>query len=76
MLLNTVFVSDKNIITFQLQIKTIFNSLSVNLVLFAVIMVAHCIQKYEMKKYEQKNFDDFRVLNKFCVDDELKKESY
>jgi len=39
-------------------------------------MVAHCIWKYEMKKFKQENFDDFRVLSKFCVDDELKEESY
>jgi len=53
-----------------------FNSLSVNSVLFAVIMIAHCIWEFETEEYEQKNFDDLRVLSKFCVDDELKKESY
>jgi len=29
-----------------------------------------------MKKYKQENFDDLRMLSKFCVDDELKEELY
>ncbi len=53
-----------------------FNSLSVNSVLFAVIMIAHCIQKFKTERYEQENFDGLRVLNKFCVDDESKEEPY
>ncbi len=53
-----------------------FDSLSVNSVLFAVIMIAHCIQKFETERYEWENFDGLRVLSKFCVDDELKEESY
>jgi len=39
-------------------------------------MIAHCIQKYEMRKFKQENFDDLRMLSKFCVDDKLKEESY
>ncbi len=53
-----------------------FDSLSVNSVLFAVIMIAHCIQKFETEEYEWENFDGLKVLSKFCVDDELKEESY
>jgi hypothetical protein len=48
------------------------HSLSVNSVLFAVIMIAHCIQSLR-QRYEWENFDGLRVLSKFCVDDESKK---
>ena len=75
-LTNTVFVKGKHCMTFQSHTMTMFNSLSVNSVLFAVIMVAHCIQKFETERYEQKNFDGLRVLSKSCVDDESKEEPY
>ncbi len=48
-----------------------FNSLSVNSVLFAMIMIAYCIQKYKTKKFEEENFDNLKVLSTFCFDDEL-----
>jgi len=53
-----------------------FDSLPVNSVLFAVIMVAHCISKYETERYKQENFDGLRVQSKYQVDGELKEESY
>ncbi len=53
-----------------------FNPLPVNLVLFAVIMIAHCISEYETEEYKQKNFDGLRVQSKYQVDDELKEEPY
>jgi len=53
-----------------------FDSLPVNSVLFAVIIIAHYIQKFETGGYEQENFDGLRMLNKFCVDDESKEEPY
>jgi len=62
--------------TFQPHTMMMFNSLSVNSVLFAVIIIAHCIQEFETEGYEQENFDGLRVLSKFCVDDESKEESY
>jgi len=55
---------------------TMFNSLPVNSVLFAVIMIAHCIQKFKIREYKQENFDGLRVLSKFCVDDKSKEEPY
>jgi len=51
-LTNTVFVKNKHYMTFQSHTMTMFDSLSVNSVLFAVIMIAHCIQEFEIKKYE------------------------
>jgi len=51
-LTNTVFVKGKHCMTFQPHTMTMFNSLPVNSVLFAVIMIAHCIQKFETKGYE------------------------
>ncbi len=75
-LINTVFVKNKHCITFQSHTMMMFNSLSVNSVLFTVIMIAHCIQKFKTEKYEWENFDGLRVLSKFCVNDELKEESY
>ena len=67
----TVFIKSKNDITFKLYIQKIFNSLSVNSVLFAVIMIAHCIQEYKMRKFKRKNFDDFKMLSTFCYISEL-----
>ncbi len=53
-----------------------FDSLPVSSILFAVIIIAHCIQEFETERYEWENFDGLRVRSKFCVDDELKEESY
>ena len=53
-----------------------FNPLPVNLVLFAVIMIAHCISEYEMRRYKQENFDGLRVQSKYQIDGELKEEPY
>ncbi len=75
-LTNTVFVKGKHCMTFQPHTMMMFDSLPVNSVLFAVIMIAHCIQKFETRGYEWENFDGLRVLSKFCVDDESKEESY
>jgi len=72
----TVFDKNKDFITFQQHTKMMFNSLPVNSVLFAVIMVAHCISEYEMRRYKQENFDGLRVQSKYQVDDELKEEPY
>jgi len=62
--------------TFQQHTKVMFNPLPVNSVLFAVIMVAHCISKYEIRGYKQENFDGLKVQSKYQVDGELKEESY
>ncbi len=75
-LTNTVFVKNKHCMTFQSHTMTMFNSLPVNSVLFAMIMIAHCIQKFKIREYKQENFDGLRVLSKFCVDDKSKEESY
>ncbi len=53
-----------------------FDSLSVNSVLFVMIMIAHCILKYKTEKYKQENFDGLRVQSKYQVDGELKEEPY
>ena len=62
--------------TFQQHIKVMFNPLPVNSVLFVVIMIAHCILKYETEKYKQENFDGLKVQSKYQIDDRLKEESY
>ena len=61
--------------TFQQHIKMMFDPLPVNSVLFAVIMIAHCILKYETRGYKQENFDGLRVQSKYQIDGELKEES-
>ncbi len=53
-----------------------FNPLPVNSVLFVVIMIAHCILKYETEEYKQENFDGLRVQSKYQVDGGLKEEPY
>jgi len=53
-----------------------FDPLPVNSVLFVVTMIAHCISKYETRRYKQENFNGLRVQSKYQVDDELKEESY
>ena len=62
--------------TFQQHIKVMFDSLPVNSVLFVMIMVVHCILKYETEVYKQENFDGLRVQSKYQVDGELKEEPY
>jgi len=72
----TVFDKNKDFMTFQQHAKVMFNSLPVNSVLFAVIMIAHCISEYETERYKQKNFNGLRVQSKYQIDGELKEEPY
>ena len=72
----TVFDKNKDFMTFQQHTKVMFDSLPVNSVFFAVIMVAHCISKYETERYKQENFDGLRVQSKYQVDGGLKEEPY
>ncbi len=53
--------------TFQTHIKNLFKSLSVNSVLSAVIMIAHCIQEYKSEMYILEKFEDLKVINKCCA---------
>ena len=64
---NTIFVKSRISIAFHIYTKDLFDSLSANSVLLTVIMMVHCIQKYELGKHKMKKFEDLKVMNKCHV---------
>ena len=66
-LLSTVFAQFKTDIVFYKYIKSLFTSFQSHSVIFAVIMVAHCIWKWKTEKFKLNKFEDFKVINKSDV---------
>ena len=66
-LLSTVFAWFKTDIVFHKYIKNLFTLLQSHSVIFAVIMIAHCIWKWETEKFKLDKFEDFKVINKSDV---------
>ena len=66
-LLSTVFAQFKTDIVFYKYIKNLFTLFQSHLVIFAVIMIAHCIQKWKTEKFKLDKFEDFKVIDKFNV---------
>ena len=64
---STIFVKFRISIAFHIYTKNLFDSLSANSVLLTVIMMMHCIQKYELRKHKMKKFEDLKVMNKCHV---------
>jgi hypothetical protein len=54
----------RNEIAYQEYTKIFFDSLSTNVVLIAVTMIIHCIQKYESEEHRLNKFKRLNMKNK------------
>ena len=52
---------------FHKYIKGLFALLQPHSVIFAVIMIAHCIQKWKTEKFKLDKFEDLKVIDKSDV---------
>ncbi len=63
-LIQKIYCKVRDEIAYQEYLKIFFDSLSTNVVFIAMIMITHCIQKYESEEYRLNKFKKSNVKSK------------